>query len=274
MIKFINTFRYSPIKDNIVCEDENMNTDSDEVVETKATTGSSYYSGYNVNSYVWQSKTIVGKLWDSIFGNDVSKENKFSSDKRMLLELFDVNYGCYASSGFKIKNGKLKNIVYKGYHEVGFLKNFSDKIYTFLPVFNVDYPVVGAKTDAQINKMINDNTKDFIQNATPNAVLDCITGFTGKYVGALGKSIEAKAPRSLYVMQDMKHTKLFFNGVKDFPKGSGHTVRFDRSFGFTLNILNPSISSYLPSTFDIEHVDMFGAAYYGGQWRGVRFYSK
>ena len=62
----------------------------------------------------------------------------------------------------------------------------------------------------------------------------------------------------------------YITGVKEYTNCKSKSVIFDRSFGFS--ILNGSVSGFLPSDFDIKKLDVFGAAYYDKQWRGVRFY--
>jgi hypothetical protein len=48
----------------------------------------------------------------------------------------------------------------------------------------------------------------------------------------------------------------------------------DQSFGITIGILNGKFSfgPYLPTTFEVKDIDMFGAAFFEGYWRGVGFY--
>ena len=62
----------------------------------------------------------------------------------------------------------------------------------------------------------------------------------------------------------------YITGVCEYVNCNSKSVIFDRSFGFSF--VNGSVSGFLPSEFDIKKLDMFGAAYYDKQWRGIRFY--
>lgn len=62
----------------------------------------------------------------------------------------------------------------------------------------------------------------------------------------------------------------YITGVREYSTCKSKSVIFDRAFGFS--ILKGGVSGFLPSDFDIKKLDVFGAAYYDKQWRGVRFY--
>jgi hypothetical protein len=333
-VKFINTFRNTPVRSNIVSEEEEKYYDNliaveDEDVTTKAAGATKYYSTYgNINSYKWSSKTIVGKWLDKFFGTSAYRENSFPSDRKMSFEVFSVNYIFYASSGFKVKlekrkkflfikywgdetadkivvgfdeftgklkfnlpqtpertqtdainalsgylNGVTKNFVFKGYNSLGFMKDFSSYVYSFIPEFNLP---IGAATNQMINSAIQTQAKDFIDNVVPKTVYNCLTGFTGKYISSIKKYVEIQSPRALYALGSPKEISVFTNGVQDYGRTSSKTIRFDQSFGFKASFLNGSLSAstYLPSLFEIQQLDMFAAVYYGGQWRGIRFYTE
>jgi hypothetical protein len=170
-------------------------------------------------------------------------------------------------------NGVTKNFVFKGYNSLGFMKDFSSTVYSFIPEFNLP---IGTASNDMINNAVQTQAKDFINNVAPKTVYNCITGFTGKYISALKKYVEANSPRALYVLGSPQELSVFSNGIQDYGRTSSKTIRFDRSFGFTASFLNGSLSAstYLPSTFEISQIDMFAAVYWGGQWRGVRFYTE
>ncbi len=69
--------------------------------------------------------------------------------------------------------------------------------------------------------------------------------------------------------QSFDKDKSYIMGVQEYGRQSGKSVRFDRSFGFNIN--NGKVSGFTPTEFKIKSIDAFGAAYYDGQWRGVRF---
>lgn len=62
----------------------------------------------------------------------------------------------------------------------------------------------------------------------------------------------------------------YITGVREYSNCKSKSVIFDRSFGFTfINSIIPD--GFLPSEFDIKKLDVFGAAYYDNQWKGIRF---
>jgi hypothetical protein len=167
-------------------------------------------------------------------------------------------------------NAQTKSFIYKGYNGLDFMKEFSSSVLSFIPYLNLP---IGETNTQKINAALQAEAKSLLDDAVPNAVYNCITGFTGKYMRTLGRYIEAKSPRALYVQRNNSEIKTFMNGVATYGRGHEKVVRFDMSFGVTLKFggSSPSYSPYLPSSFEIEQIDMFGAAYYGGQWRGVRY---
>jgi hypothetical protein len=48
------------------------------------------------------------------------------------------------------------------------------------------------------------------------------------------------------------------------------TIRFSQSGGFSLSFKG-AVYGYIPEFFDMSNFKIFGAAYYNGKWRGVRF---
>jgi hypothetical protein len=333
-VKFINTFRDTPIRNNIVSEaeeyDDNLIAVADEEdVMTKAAGATRYYTSYGtINSYKWASKTLLGKCLDKLLGTSAKRDISLPSNAQMTFEVFSVNYVFYASSGFKVKvekqkkwwfvkywvdeaadkmvvgfdeltgkmkfdlpqppvktqtdainafsgylNGVVKKFCFKGYNSLGFMKDFASDVYSFIPDLNLP---VGATTQQKINTAIQTQAKDFINNVTPKTVYNCLTDFTGKYISSIKKYIEAQSPRALYVLGAPTELSVFTNGVKNYGRASSKTIRFDQSFGFTASFLNGNLSAsaYLPSRFEIKQLDIFAAVYYGGQWKGIRFYTE
>ncbi|GHT65916.1 hypothetical protein FACS189452_00890 [Bacteroidia bacterium] len=323
-VKFVNTFQNNIEKD-VLEEDNSVG------VVTKATT-SPLYSGYNVDSYKWASKTWVGKALDWLFGTDATRSKEFTANKRVEVELFRVNYLFYVSSGVKVKmqqrkyfwffgkhyfwvdtdektddiaigfdaftgklklnapklpiqtqddainaltgylNGVTKKIIYKGYNGLDFMKDFSSTVRTYVPCLDLPF---GETNNTKINNAIQTTAQSFLNNATPDAVYNLVKGFTGSFMGDVRKYMSAENPRSLYVMGNPSEITTFLAGVSHYGKRCDKVVRFDMSFGIKLSFTGGawSGSTFLPSTFEIKGVDMFGAAYYNGQWRGVRFSS-
>lgn len=58
-------------------------------------------------------------------------------------------------------------------------------------------------------------------------------------------------------------------GVQEYGRRESKIIRFDVSFGIKIN--NGNVGDFVPSEFKIKEMDMFGAAYYGGTWKGIRF---
>lgn len=67
-------------------------------------------------------------------------------------------------------------------------------------------------------------------------------------------------------------SKPYLMGVQEYNATDGKTVRFDQSFGFSY--VGGGIKGFLPTEFKISEIDAFGAAYYKGQWRGLRIVGK
>ena len=90
------------------------------------------------------------------------------------------------------------------------------------------------------------------------------------------KIMEKKDPRMAYLVwgktvKKYEKDKSFITGVKEYSNIASKTVRFDFSIGFYWNNgLNFPIPMQI-SSFNIESVDAFGAVYYNGSWKGVRF---
>lgn len=103
-----------------------------------------------------------------------------------------------------------------------------------------------------------------------------LKGQTSKWIyQPIKKQIQPKDPRLAYFVWGSTTTsyskdKSYIMGVKEY--GRRESIRFDRSFGFTLN--NKGVSGFVPSEFKIKDLDIFGAAYYNGTWKGVRFINK
>ncbi|MDR0558655.1 MAG: hypothetical protein LBG92_00655 [Prevotellaceae bacterium] len=93
--------------------------------------------------------------------------------------------------------------------------------------------------------------------------------------------IKSKSPMALYVLWGNSTIKNYVQDVREnYGRTKGRTIRFDQSFGFTfLHTLGNALSlgslySFLPSSYKIEEIDVFGAAKYGGNWKGVRISGK
>ena len=315
-IEFVNSFGILAAPPTI--------TNSPNIPPSTATTStgnSEWIKEYSVESYKWEARNWVSGAWASVWGKDISKENNFSSSRRVQVNLFNVNYQFYASSGLKVKMQKRKKFLgipywvssksdkfavgfekCSGTHKIntsyssvvpsspntydqftskfnsamgswvkGVYRNFdivqdwADDIYYFIPEIMVKktaYP-----TQGQVNNFVN---------IPANEVFDFLKKQTGTYVlKPVRKQIMAKDPRTAYFASgDNKNAevKAYLMGVKEYNGKDTKVIRFDRSGGFKFS--NGKVSGFVPSEFKIEEIDFFGAAYYDGKWRGVRFYSK
>ena len=312
-IKYINSFKYSSIINNEVKDSGEM-----EISSTLRSSSNDYISKYGLASYKWESKTWLAKVWSSLFGKDISKENKFTNTRRVQVNLFQINYGFYASSGVKVGMQKQKKflfvkywvstnaskmvigfdrldgimtfnqppshidplgsiaynsfagtfngipgaLIYKGYHGIGFLKDWSDKILSFVPtitVFGTTYPTTEQK-------------KKFYDTPATQ-IYSQLKALTGKYIfNPIKREIVPEDPRIAYMLWGNTDVEMksYLQGVKEYTNVESKTIRFDQSFGFSY--YNGFVTSFLPTQFKIKAVDMFGAVYDSNTWKGIRFY--
>ena len=103
----------------------------------------------------------------------------------------------------------------------------------------------------------------------PALVLDDRTYTYQELFGLAGSICETLRNLKENTSYTFNQEKPYVMGGKEYGRRSSKVVRFNRSFGFTIN--NFSVSGFLPSEFDIHDFDVFGAAYYNGRWKGVRF---
>jgi len=114
-----------------------------------------------------------------------------------------------------------------------------------------------------------------LYNLPPDFVYGFLKSQAGKWVySPIKKQIQPKDPRVSYLVWGnstvtYNEDKSYIMGVKEYSKRESKSIRFDQSFGFNFN--NGSVSGFTPTEFKIKDLDVFGAAYYNGQWKGVRF---
>lgn len=318
-VTFTNTFGNGSIQDAI-----SMVKDSTSLSVLRSTSDN-LYSDYNVNSYEWKHHSVVQNIWDAITGKDVTRENNFSSNRRVQVELFNVNYLLYASAGIKVKmqkkkkflfvsywvgtdcdkiavgfekiygvmkwnnpqsysslpitgsaawgrstgiiNNYLFNWMYTSYHKLDLVKDWVDDIYYFLPEITLSgstYP-----NYSEMNKMYN---------APVDYVVSFLKQQVGKWVySPIKAQIQPKDPMISYLIWGNTITtynegKSFIRGVKEYTNTNSKTIRFSQSFG--INVINGVVTGFIPNEFKIKEIDCFGAAYYSGAWKGIRFISE
>lgn len=110
-VVFTRTFSDESVKDSefeLVDDQRNeplTRTGSDTYTEN------AFHLNYNTDSYLWKNHSVVQKFFDWLRGKDVSRENKFSKNRRVQMKVFDVNYGFYASAGVKVNMQKRKKFL-------------------------------------------------------------------------------------------------------------------------------------------------------------------
>lgn len=160
-------------------------------------------------------------------------------------------------------NGIPSNYIYGIYSNLQFIKDWTNDIIAIMPELNIG------------NKNYIDGVVNSLYNSPKTALCGLLNSLTNKVVySPIEKRIQPKDPKVAYMVWGNTSTTFnkehpFIVGVKEYDNIDSKSVIFDRSFGFTLT--NMSLSGFLPTEFDIKSLDLFGAAYYNGEWRGVRF---
>ena len=321
-VTFTKTFSDENISSSNMVVLEELDTNK---IVTKASNNpyvNSFHNDYNVKSYVWKNHGFFKKIFDFLRGKDVSKENEFSSNRRVQVSVFDVNYAFYASAGIKVKmqkrkrflgipywksekaeklvigfngldgvmkynnpqnyssinpsankqwgtfTGTLNNIPSKFYYglysNLSFIKDWTNSIVCLIPEIR---PGDNKWKDNICNKLYETPAK---------LVYNQLKSLENKYIyNPIKRKITPTEPMVAYfvwgntsISFDKEHP--YITGIKEYSNCKSKSVIFDRSFGFSIN--NRSVSGFLPSEFDIKQLDVFGAAYYDKQWKGIRFY--
>ncbi|MDD3211474.1 hypothetical protein [Bacteroides graminisolvens] len=163
-------------------------------------------------------------------------------------------------------NGITADFIYGIYKKIPYVKDWVNEIYVCLPkvtIINNTYPNVSL-----MNSIYSYPAKE------ANSLLK--KSVINKWVySPIKKFISPKDPimfNAVWGVSSIKYNKErpLIMGVQEYGSGSSKTVRFNRSFGFSIN--NGAVSGFTPTEFDIKKIDAFGAAYYDNQWKGVRFY--
>ncbi|WP_291528249.1 hypothetical protein [Bacteroides sp. UBA939] len=319
-ISFINTLRRD-------VDNTQLQINTNPSPSSSTTYNGDFHNGYNCTTYSWKNNSIWQKFWDEIFGKDVSKEINFDKKNRVQVEVFNVNYGFYASSGIKVKMQKRKKFLFVPYWveqkaskiAVGFNKLHGEMKYTdpasfsgILPATNAQWSAFTSTIDGFAHKfllgyaklgVIKDWTEDLyvftqqrvnipdlpIVGTAPTRdhinkafeipgdyVYSELKKLTGKYVYTpLRKQVQPKDPRVAYLTWGSatsvfdEKSRSYIIGVKEYDNIGSKTIRFDRSGGFIFS--NGIITGYTPTEFEIKDLDMFGACYFNGTWKGIRF---
>lgn len=160
-------------------------------------------------------------------------------------------------------NGIQSKFFYGMYNDLAFIKDWTNEIICLIPEI-----LPG-----------DNNWKDKIGNelykAPANAVYAKLKSLENKYIySPIKRCIMPTDPKMAYLVLGNSSTEFnkehpYITGVREYSNCKSKSVIFDRSFGFS--IINHGVSGFLPSEFDIKKLDVFGAAYYDNQWKGIRF---
>jgi hypothetical protein len=329
-VKYFNSFRNSPVK-SIIVTNEDANPDDGDVerMSTKAVVNST--SEYGLVSCRWSVRGWLPGLWAKMFGTCVTRENRYPSNARVTVELFDVNYIVYASSGVKVKVEKLKKFlfwkywadqyadkfaigfnkfqgtlthnhpprslnplpgdkynmffgyfnnaykefIYRGYYGIDFVRDWTSRAISFVPKISFNIPF-GQKIS--LDQYLKNQVKDIVEYPAER-VYNWFNTQVNKNIydpvkASLQGQISPKSPMALYLLWGTSNIAHYIQGVEEYGRGKIKTIRFDQSFGISVKIAGGStaVTPFLPSSYTINDIDMFGAAYFEGTWRGVRFY--
>ena len=162
-VLFTNTYGSGAMQETVSIMDNNESS------STLKSTSDDLCNGYNVNSYEWKNHSLWQKFWDAIRGKSVSRENNFSKDRRIQVELFNVNYVFYATAGLKVKMQKRKKFLFVTYWvgtgcdklAVGFEKVYGEMKWTSPQSFS-SINVSGSSAWAQTTGVLNNQSFNWV----------------------------------------------------------------------------------------------------------------
>lgn len=173
-----------------------------------------------------------------------------------------------ASAKWSLATGTINNILtnylYGTFVNLKFIRDWTDWAFGWMPEIRIGDQ---NYTDQVMNKIYN-MEKKFIYGQTKKLI-------NKKVFTPLGeKYIKPTDPMVAYLVwgsssYTFTKERPFITGVKEYINLNSKSVIFDRSFGVAFIGCIPA--PYTPSDFDIKKIDVFGAAFYEGQWKGIRF---
>lgn len=186
-----------------------------------------------------------------------------------------TSYSVLAPSNFKTfssftsnLNNKAYKFWYGKYSQIPYLKDWVNDMVLFIP----DVKILGQNvTNQDVLNMLYELPAKFTFNFLKSQAKKVYDP-----VAKIEKLMEKKDPRMAYFVWgknvlNYTQDKSYITGVKEYPNLASKTVRFDFSVGF---YWNNSLKIPIPmqiSSFNIESIDAFGAVFYKGAWKGVRF---
>jgi len=176
-VVFTNSFGDATVENQLVANMLEEPTEEFEEVENSLTTKAlisgtfqnNLHNGYNVSTYNWKNNSAWQRFWDWVRGKDVSKEVGFDSKNRVQVNVYNVNYAFYATSGIKVKMQKKKKFLFVSYWvgtnadkmAIGFNKLYGEMKYTNPQSFSRIAPTASASW-ASFTGVLNGITSKFI----------------------------------------------------------------------------------------------------------------
>jgi hypothetical protein len=172
--------------------------------------------------------------------------------------LRDKAYSTFAATF----NGIAGNLIFRGYHNIDFVEDWTNEIMSFVPTIEING-----------NSLPTDQQKQKFFDTPANLIYAELKKLTGKYIfNPIKKQIKTDDPKIAYLEWGSASVpiKTFLTGVQEYSNVESKTIRFNQSAGFYF--LNGVVTGYLPTTIAIKDIQVFAAANDGGQWKGIRFY--
>ena len=325
---FTNSFGQGAVEEWV--EIETVVEEEEDTLGLRSTSrsfGNNLHAPYNVSTHRWANRSMFQQWLNSL--RPVSRENNFSSDRRVKVKVFNVNYRFYTSAGITVTMQRRRSFLGIRYWSqtdanriavgingfTGYVRHTNPRMFSTINPTNaaIFRGVIGGTSSYWARSIVSDwgFAREFTQgmimftpqitlagHTIPNAAqLNSIHNLpaselarfmretTGVVLNpAINQRIQAADPRALYLVWGTNNThfnreRLFMKGVRKYPANanantriSKQTVRFHQSFGISISLgSTTNIRGFLPTRLNIDELDIFGAALYNGQWRGVRF---
>lgn len=232
-----------------------------------------FYASSGITVKMQQRKKFLGiKYWTSAKAGRIAVGFNYVSGVYNLKS--PQSFSCIAPSRFSgfgkfvsTIDGQVYKFLYANYSQLPYIKDWVKKIALFIP--EVDFAGNRITNKDIVNKLYETPAKytfDFLKSQSKK-IYDPVSKVSGQ--------MKPKDPRLAYLVfgkSDVQYSKEkpYIMGVCEYENVSSKTVRFDVSFGFAYNS-GSGLGPMLISTFHIENIDAFGAIYYNGKWKGVRF---
>lgn len=261
---------------------------------------------YNLNTYAWRNKTLMGRIISTLRGKDVCREKYFDKQHRVQCNLYQSNYVFYASTGFKVIMQKRKKFAFVKYwikttaeDKVIGMENLSGEMkivqnpFENIPNFNTfktsyqgivnEMVYAGIGKPTFVEDWLNDKILCFYSDwrkwdiepekltadLTKKIIYQGLTELQGKILNPIGKKITTPDPRMAVIDGKNGNLKFYYYGLQGYGPGSSKSIRFSQSAGIVIR--NGKILPSIPERFIIEEAEIFGAVKYNGIWMGVRF---